>query len=142
MRTTCNHPQSSYGIPVILADDGSVMDYGPGLTAGLQKLGWSRADFARHCGYSTRSVEKFWQGVVPPAATLNMLGVALDLRAPTPEQNVAANPALLRKECGLRCSPLDGPLPLQSRNRTRCLTATPPGEVQPLPRQPSTYFSR
>ena len=82
MRTTCNHPQSSYGIPVILADDGSVMDYGPGLTAALAKIGWSRADFAAHCGYSTaRSVEKFWQGVVPPAATLNMLGVELDRRS-------------------------------------------------------------
>lgn len=81
MRVTCNHPQSSYGIPVILADDGTVMDYGPGLTAALQKLGWSRADFAGKCGYkSARSVEKFWQGVVPPATTLNMLGVALEGR--------------------------------------------------------------
>lgn len=79
MRITCNHPQSSYGIPIILADGGEVMDYGPGLTATLQKLGWSRADFASHCGYSgPRSVEKFWQGGAPPAATLNMLGVELD----------------------------------------------------------------
>ena len=79
MRVTCNHPASHYGVPVILADGGGVMDYGPGLTAALQKLGWSRADFATHCGYSgPRSVEKFWQGVVPPAATLNMLGVELD----------------------------------------------------------------
>jgi hypothetical protein len=79
MRITCIHPSSSHGIPVILADDGSVMDYGPGLTATLQKLGWSRADFAAYCGYSgPRSVEKFWQGVVPPATTLNMLAVALD----------------------------------------------------------------
>jgi len=81
MRITCNHSQSSYGIPVILTDSGEVMDYGPGLTAALQKLGWSRADLATHCGYSgPRSVEKFWQGVVPPATTLNMLGVALERR--------------------------------------------------------------
>jgi hypothetical protein len=79
MKITCNHSQSSYGIPVILSDGGEVMDYGPGLTAALQKLGWSRADFAVHCGYSgPRSVEKFWQGVVPPSSTLNMLGVELD----------------------------------------------------------------
>lgn len=79
MKVTCNHPASSHGIPVILADDGSVMDYGPGLTAALQNLGWSRAQFAEHCGYAgPRSIEKFWQGVVPPAATLNMLGVELD----------------------------------------------------------------
>jgi len=79
MRITCNHSSSSYGVPVILGDDGGVMDYGPGLTAVLAKLGWSRADLASHCGYSgTRSVEKFWQGVVPPATTLNMLGVEIE----------------------------------------------------------------
>lgn len=79
MKITCNHSSSSYGIPVILGDDGQLMDYGPGLTAVLKNLGWSRSDFAANCGYSgPRSVEKFWQGVVPPAAVLNMLGVALD----------------------------------------------------------------
>lgn len=79
MTITCNHSASSYGIPVILDDGGALMDYGPGLTAILDRLAWSRADFAAHCGYkSARSVEKFWQGVVPPAATLNMLGVELE----------------------------------------------------------------
>ena len=29
MRITIDHPSSSYGQPVILADDGSVMDYAP-----------------------------------------------------------------------------------------------------------------
>ena len=29
MRVTTHHPSSSYGVPVILADDGSVMDYAP-----------------------------------------------------------------------------------------------------------------
>lgn len=79
MRITCHHSASSYGIPVILDDRGALMDYVPGLTAILDKLGWSRADFAARCGYkSARSVEKFWQGVVPPAATLNLLSVALE----------------------------------------------------------------
>ena len=79
MVITCNHSASSYGIPIILDDSGAIMDYAPGLTAILERLGWSRADFAFHCGYkSVRSVEKFWQGAVPPAATLNMLGVELE----------------------------------------------------------------
>lgn len=79
MKITCHHSSSSYGIPVILDDGGEVMDYGPGLTAVLDRLGWSRAEFAEHCGYKgPRSVEKFWQGTMPPAATLNMLSVALE----------------------------------------------------------------
>jgi hypothetical protein len=78
MKITCHHPSSSQGIPVILSDSGDVMDYAPGLTAVLNRLKWSRAQFAAHCGYkSPRSVEKFWQGVIPPAATLNLLSVAL-----------------------------------------------------------------
>jgi len=80
MRMTCNHPQSSYGIPVILADDGSVMDYGPGLAACIDRLGWSWADLAAFWGFSSaRGVERYRQGVmVPSAANLNMLGVELD----------------------------------------------------------------
>ena len=78
MTITCHHPSSSHGIPVILDDSGDVIDYAPGLSAVLDRLGWRRADFAKHCGYKgPRSVEKFWQGVVPPAATLNMLAVEL-----------------------------------------------------------------
>lgn len=78
MTITCHHPASSRGIPVILSDGGDVLDYGPGLTAVLERLKWSRCDFARECGYKgPRSVEKFWQGTIPPAATLNLLGVHL-----------------------------------------------------------------
>jgi len=70
---------SSYGIPVILDDSLRPMGYDAGLRAALQKLDWSRDEFAKRCGYkSSRSVEKFFQGVVPPATTLNMLGAALD----------------------------------------------------------------
>lgn len=79
MKITCHHPESANGIPVILGDAGNVLGYPAGLTAVLERLEWSRADFAAHCGYkSARSVEKFWQGVTPPAATLNMLAVALE----------------------------------------------------------------
>ncbi len=78
MEITCHHSASSYGIPVILDDDGNVMDYGPGLTAVLERLGWTRKEFAAKFGYkSVRSVDKFWSGVVPPAAILNLLDVEL-----------------------------------------------------------------
>ena len=79
IQITCNHPSSHYGLPVILGDDGQPMDYATGLTATLVYLDWKREDFARNCGYkNARSVEKFWQGITPPASTLNMLGVAID----------------------------------------------------------------
>lgn len=78
MKITCHHSASSSGVPVILDDRGRLMDYPRGLTAVLDRLGWSRADFANRFGYkSPRSVEKFFQGFVPSAATLNLLGVYL-----------------------------------------------------------------
>ena len=77
MQITCHHPASSHGIPVILDDAGAPMDYAPGLVEVLARLGWSRSEFAARCGYSSRSVEKFFQSLVPPAATLNLLSVAL-----------------------------------------------------------------
>lgn len=83
MKITCNHSQSSYGIPVILDDDGNVMDYVPGLNLALERLGWTRADIAEKSGYkSARSIEKFWQGVPPSAQLLNVLSVALKATQP------------------------------------------------------------
>jgi len=41
MKITCNHSSSSYGVPVILGDDGDVMDYAPGIKAVRSKLGLS-----------------------------------------------------------------------------------------------------
>lgn len=79
MRITCKHPASSYGIPVILDDGGDVMDYAPGLSAVLQRIGWSREQAAQAAGYkSARSIEKFWQGVPPSAQLLNVLAVQLE----------------------------------------------------------------
>lgn len=78
MTITCDHPSSSYGVPVILADDGSVMDYAPGLTEVLRRIGWDRETAAVESGYkSARSIEKFWQGFPPSAQLLNRLGVEL-----------------------------------------------------------------
>lgn len=82
MRITCNHPSSSYGVPVILEDDGSVMDYAPGITAVLDRIGWDRQTAAVESGYkSARSIEKFWQGAQPSARFLNRIGVELDRSA-------------------------------------------------------------
>jgi hypothetical protein len=79
MKITCHHPASSYGIPVILDDDGEPMDYTPGLKAVLKKIGWTREQAAIEAGYkSARSIEKFFQGVPPSAQLLNRLAVELD----------------------------------------------------------------
>lgn len=79
MEITCLHPASSYGISVIVADDGSVMDYAPGLTRVLQRIGWTRQQAAIESGYkSARSIEKFWQGTPPSAQLLNRLAVQLE----------------------------------------------------------------
>jgi len=79
MKITCNHPTSSYGIPVILDDNEDVMDYVPGLNLALDRLGWSRQDLAERSGYkSARSIEKFWQGMPPSAQLLNVLAVAIE----------------------------------------------------------------
>jgi hypothetical protein len=78
MTITCNHPASCYGIPVILSDGGEVMDYAPGLTAALNRIGWTREQAAVESGYkSARSIEKFWQGCPPSARLLNRLSVEL-----------------------------------------------------------------
>jgi hypothetical protein len=78
MEITCHHPASQRGIPVILNDFGKPMQMTEGLKAVIERLGWSRSQFAAFCFYkSARSVEKFFQGTPPPAHTLNLLSVHL-----------------------------------------------------------------
>ena len=78
MEITCHHPASQRGIPVILNDLGKPMQMTEGLRAVIERLGWSRSQFAAFCFYkSARSVEKFFQGATPPAHTLNLLSVHL-----------------------------------------------------------------
>lgn len=62
------------------------MDYGPGLAAVLDQLGWSWSELARFWGHSTpRSVERYRQNqAIPPAGKLNMLAVELK-KAVTPD---------------------------------------------------------
>ena len=79
MQVTCFHEESKGGIPVIVDDQGEVVDYPSGLTKVLDELGWSRAEFAQKMGYkNARAVEQFWQKRIPPANVLNMLELALE----------------------------------------------------------------
>lgn len=73
MKVTINHSSSSYGVPVILADDGVVMDYGDGVRAIQAKTGLSNRELADRCGVSTRTVENWRQGRMPAAAALNVM---------------------------------------------------------------------
>jgi ribosome-binding protein aMBF1 (putative translation factor) len=73
MQITCNHSASSYGIPVILGDDGKVMDYAPGIKAIRAKRGWSTQELADKCGVSRRTVEGWEAGRMPEARCLNIM---------------------------------------------------------------------
>lgn len=74
MRVTTDHASSSYGIPVILGDDGKPLDFGPGVRAVRDKLGFTAKQLAGHCGVSVRAVNSWEQGWRPvPAAALNVM---------------------------------------------------------------------
>lgn len=77
MKITCHHPASSCGMPVILGYHGEIMDYGPGVKMVRRQLKMTVRELADACGVSHRTVEGWEQGRVPPAATLNLLGVWL-----------------------------------------------------------------
>jgi len=79
MKITTNHAASSYGLPVILDKNGTLLDYPEGLTQALTTLEWSRNQFAVRAGYkSSRSIEKWWQALPPSAKGLNVLKEALE----------------------------------------------------------------
>ncbi len=73
MRVTTDHSASSYGQPVILSDDGEVMDYAPGIKAIRAKAGISTQGLADQCGVSRRTVEGWEMGRMPTAAALNVM---------------------------------------------------------------------
>lgn len=79
MTITTDHPQSCYGIPVILDDDGNPLDEAPGLKAVRTRLGLSRAQVAAACAVSPRTVEAWEQGRYP-VATEALLVLAAMLR--------------------------------------------------------------
>jgi len=73
MRVTTDHPASSYGQPVILADDGSVMDYAPGIKAIRAKTGMSTQELAEAVGVSRRTVEGWEMGRMPSTLALRAM---------------------------------------------------------------------
>ena len=73
MKITCDHSASSYGVPVILADDGDVMDYAPGVKAIRAKLSMSTQQLADACGVSRRTVEGWESGRMPSTLALRAL---------------------------------------------------------------------
>lgn len=73
MQVTTNHPTSSYGQPVILADDGSVMDYATGIKAIRAHLGMSTQQFADALGVSRRTVEGWEMGRMPSTLALRAM---------------------------------------------------------------------
>ena len=68
MTITTAHPASSYGIPVILADDGTLLDTGPGIRAVRESLGMSRIALSDAMGVSKRTVEAWEYGRAVPAS--------------------------------------------------------------------------
>jgi DNA-binding XRE family transcriptional regulator len=75
MTITTNHPRSSYGIPVILDDDGQLLDYGPGVRAIREKLLLTRQELADKTGFSIRTIEAVEVSRLSPSARLlNAMG--------------------------------------------------------------------
>lgn len=72
MRVTCDHPASSFGLPVIV-DGGEVVEYAEGIKAIRDKCGLTTQSLADLCGVSRRTVEGWEQGRMPTAAALNVM---------------------------------------------------------------------
>ena len=73
MQITTNHSNSSYGVPVILADDGGVMDYAPGIKAIRDKAGLTTQQLADAIGVSRRTVEGWESGRMPSTLALRAM---------------------------------------------------------------------
>ena len=84
MVITTNHSASSYGQPVILNDDGNVLDYADGIKLLRSILQLSTQALADACGVSRRTVEGWEQGRLPAAAALNVMADLL-ATSETPE---------------------------------------------------------
>ncbi len=80
MKITCDHPASSYGQPVILDDEGNVLDYPEGIVAVRNRLGLTQGRLAEACNVGLAAVRNYEQGrrTNVPASLLNMLAILLD----------------------------------------------------------------
>ena len=77
MKITAAHSASSCRQPVILSDDGSVMDYATGVRAVRQSLALSTAQFGASLGVSARTVENWEQGRIPNTTALLLMATLL-----------------------------------------------------------------
>ena len=73
MTITTNHSSSSHGFPVMLDDNGSVMDYGPGVKAIRDKAGLTTQQLGDAIGVSRRTVEGWESGRMPSTLALRAL---------------------------------------------------------------------
>lgn len=74
MTITTDHAASSFGIPVILSDSGSPLDYAPGITALRSRLDLTQRQLAEYCGVSVRTVQDWEQGrYMVSTAALNVM---------------------------------------------------------------------
>jgi transcriptional regulator with XRE-family HTH domain len=78
MKITLHHPASSYGVPVILDDEGNVLSYPDGFRAIRARLGLSVGDVGALCDCSPRTVQGWELNRPPSAAALNALGLLLE----------------------------------------------------------------
>lgn len=62
MIITTDHARSSFGIPVILDDQGNPMNYAPGVVAVRNRLRITQQQLAESCGVSVRTVQGWEQG--------------------------------------------------------------------------------
>lgn len=87
MTITTDHAASSYGQPVILDDDGNLMDYGPGIREARRRLGLPNPGaLGELLGVSGRTVEEWEQGRrLPATKRLWMLKELLE-RAASPAE--------------------------------------------------------
>lgn len=69
MKITTLH-DDSHGFPVIIADDGSVMDYAAGIRAIRENMDLSPSEFGSRIGASRRTVEGWEQGRAPSTMAL------------------------------------------------------------------------
>lgn len=80
MKVTLDHPASKHGFPVILDDDGKVMDEAAGIAAVLERAGVTVAEFAAFCDILPDTVAKYGRGRRAPGQVLNALGLVLKSR--------------------------------------------------------------
>jgi hypothetical protein len=77
MKVTLNHPESKHGYPVILDDDGSLMNTAEGIEKGISKIGITPPQFAAYCNILPTTLSQYGRRTTTPANVLNMLGILL-----------------------------------------------------------------